>query len=114
MRQAAGRDGIIQAVAEVSQVANVVHPAQLRGVIGRSTHTPRRANISPKAASPRNIAPYCASKSSTSLSVCGRAWQESVKPASISQGSSEKFSSMLAAPSTILQRQVQHMPPAQE
>ena len=57
---------------------------------------------------------YCASKSSTSLSVSGRAWQESVKPASISQGSSEKFSSMVAAPSTILQRQVQHMPPAQE
>jgi len=58
--------------------------------------------------------PYCASKSSTSRSVSGRAWQERVKPASISQGSSEKFSSMVAAPSMILQRQVQHMPPAQE
>jgi len=57
---------------------------------------------------------HCASKSSTSLSVSGRAWQLSVKPASISQGSSEKFSSMVAVPSTILQRQVQHMPPAQE
>ena len=59
-------------------------------------------------------APYAASKSSTRRSDSGRVWQARVKPASISQGSSEKLTAISDRPSTTRQRQVQHMPPAQE